>query len=85
MNLGDFLKKYGEDPALLRKARKGLYVFLSLVVVSDFFILHDHVIFLWDKIPGWWSFFGFISAVVMIFLSKAIGHVWLMKREDYYD
>jgi len=85
MNLGEFLRSYGEDPVFCRKERKGFYVFLGLVVVSDFFVHHDHVNFLWDKIPGWWSFYGFISTVVMIVLSKAIGHAWLMKSEDYYD
>ncbi len=85
MNLGDFFRKYGEDDIFCKKAKKGFYVFLGLVVISDFFVHHDHVNFLWDKIPGWWSAYGFISTVVMIVLSKAIGHAWLMKSEDYYD
>ena len=45
-----------------------------------------HVTYLWDKIPGWGAFYGFVSCVVIILVSKFIGHQGgIMKKEDYYD
>lgn len=34
---------------------------------------------------GFWSLFGFLSCVTIIFLSKWFGHLGIMKPEDYYD
>ncbi|MBN2467482.1 MAG: hypothetical protein JXD19_04965 [Deltaproteobacteria bacterium] len=39
----------------------------------------------WDKIPGFYAMFGFISCVVLIVLSKFLGKWWLKKGEEYYD
>jgi len=45
-----------------------------------------HVTYLWDKLPGWGAFYGFVSCVVIILVSKFIGHQGgIMKKEDYYD
>ncbi len=45
-----------------------------------------HVTYIWDKIPGWGAFYGFVSCVVIILVSKFIGHQGgIMKKEDYYD
>lgn len=62
-----------------------LYVILAVVLIADFFVPREHAEFLWDKIPGWSAFYGFISCVLLIVVSKFVGHVWLMKDEDYYD
>jgi hypothetical protein len=35
--------------------------------------------------PGFWSVFGFLSCLAIIFLSKWFGHLGIMKPEDYYD
>ncbi len=43
---------------------------------------HPHA---WDRIPGFYALFGFGACVVIIFVSKTLGKVWLEKREDYYD
>jgi len=59
-------------------------VSLIIVVISGFFI-HKHVIFPWDEIPIFNAVYGFISCVLIILISKEIGHKWLMKPEDYYD
>ena len=39
----------------------------------------------WDKTPGWSAFYGFVSCIFLIFIVKFIGHIWLYKKEDYYD
>lgn len=67
------------------KLKKIGYVTLAAVFVADFFVHRDHAIFIWDKIPGWSAFYGFVSCVVLILVSKFLGHHGIMKREDYYD
>jgi hypothetical protein len=36
-------------------------------------------------LPGFGSLYGLISCVLIIVVSKLLGKLWLMRREDYYD
>ncbi len=76
---------YLGDPQNAGRLKKLLYFTLAFVLIADFFVPREHAEFLWDKIPGWGALYGFISCVILIVVSKFIGHVWLMKKEDYYD
>ncbi len=77
---------YIGDPANSKQLKKLGYLALALVFISDFFVHRDHAIYLWDKIPGWGAFYGFVSCVVIILVSKFFGHQGgLMQGEDYYD
>jgi len=58
---------------------------LVLLILADFIIPRHEIHFFGDKIPGFWSLFGFISCVLIIVVSKWIGHHWLVRDEDYYD
>jgi hypothetical protein len=74
------------DPENSGKVKKIGYVLLVAVFVSDFFVHRDHAEYFWDKIPGWGAFYGLASCVVIILVSKFLGHQGgIMKREDYYD
>lgn len=69
-----------------RRFVKGIsYIALVLVVAADFVIHRHHVEHFWDRIPGFGAVYGLVSCVVIIIVSKYIGHAWLMKKEDYYD
>lgn len=68
-----------------KTVRKIAYAVLALLVVVDFFIPRHEIHFLGDKIYGFWSLFGFIACVLIIVVSKWIGHHGLMKDEEYYD
>ena len=49
-------------------------------------LFHIHRPHFWfEYIPAWGSLYGFVSCVVIIVVSKYLGKVWLMRREDYYD
>ena len=67
--------------------RRGLfYLVLVLIVVADFLVFREHAEYLWDRLPGWSAAYGFLSCVLLIFVSKFLGHQGgLMRREDYYD
>lgn len=67
------------------KIKRIAYGVLILLILVDFIIPRHEIHFFGDKIPGFWSFFGFIACVVIIVASKWLGKFGLMKDEDYYD
>ena len=67
-----------------KTVKKLAYGILVLLVAADFIIRHE-IHFFGDKIPGFWSLYGFISCVLIIVVSKWLGHHWLVRDEDYYD
>jgi len=68
-----------------KKVRRIAYGVLILLIITDFFIPRHEVHFFGDEIPGFWSLFGFIACVLIIVVSKWIGHLGLMQDENYYD
>ena len=59
---------------------------LILIVLADFVVPREHAEYLWERLPGWSAAYGFVSCVLLIFVSKFLGHrAGLMRREDYYD
>ncbi len=69
------------------------FLVLGLVVVWDILIVNkEHAHTHMEQIWGFWSFFGFGACVVIILVSKWIGHChWfggkfsIMAPEDFYD
>jgi vacuolar-type H+-ATPase subunit I/STV1 len=61
------------------------FVFLILTVVFDLYVKRHEMHFFGDAIIGFWSLFGIIGCLGMIIVCKGLSHVWLMKKEDYYD
>ena len=68
-----------------QKVKKFAYGLLVLLILVDFIIPRPEIHFFGDKIPGFWSLFGFISCALIIVVSKWLGQHWLMRDEDYYD
>ncbi len=74
------------DEEYARPRRRLFYLALVLIVVADFLVSRDHAEYLSDRLPGWSAVYGFLSCVLLIFVSKFLGHRGgLMRREDYYD
>lgn len=74
------------DTKFAKWRRRALVIVLVTVVIADFLVERDHGEFFWDDLSGWWAGFGFLSCVVIIVVSKAIGHQGrIMRDEDYYD
>lgn len=82
MELGKILENMVNNTKTLERIA---YVILALTVVLDLFIPRDYVHFFWDDIPGFSAVYGFISCILIIIVSKALGHYWLSRPEDYYD
>lgn len=77
---------YVGNPANVATLKKLSYVGLVLVVIADFLVHRDHAIYIWDKLPGFGALYGFVSCVLIILVSKFIGHqCGVMQDEDYYN
>jgi len=65
--------------------RYAAYAGMVVFFIIDIVMPRHHLTFFWDSIPGFSSFYGFISCVVIIIVSKFAGRIWLQKKENYYD
>ena len=61
------------------------YASLILIVIIDFFIPRHEIHFFGDRIPGFWSLFGLVACILIILISKWIGHLGIMQDENYYN
>jgi hypothetical protein len=83
--IGRIVRFFG-DSVYARLRRRLFYLVLVLIVAADFVVPREHAEFLWERLPGWSAVYGFLSCVILIFVSKFLGHQGgLMRREDYYD
>lgn len=58
---------------------------LALLVIGDWLLVDkEHAHTKAEHIPGFWAAFGFISCLLIIFVSKWYGHMGIMRKEDYY-
>jgi hypothetical protein len=59
---------------------------LALVGLALGFIAPpERVQHFWEKLPIFEAAFCFLGCLLIIFASKALGHLFLQKKEDYYD
>jgi hypothetical protein len=60
---------------------------LALSFLADFLLRsgQEHGDFLWSYILGFFALFGFVACVIIVVVSKLLGHYWLQRKEDYYD
>ena len=58
---------------------------LALLVLADFLAPSAYQRFPWDGIPGFGALYGFVSCVLIIVVSKALGYRFLYRKEHYYD
>ncbi len=58
---------------------------LGFVGALGLFVPAQPVQHAWEEIPVFEAVFGFFGCLIIILISKALGHLFLQKREDYYD
>ena len=81
MDLGKLLRALVERGSLLR--RIALVVLIGLVI-ADILVPSKYDRFPWESIGGFGAFYGFISCVLIIVVSKGLGYLALYRDEDYY-
>ena len=85
-----FLQRILEDPVRLKRLKLVFYATLALIAAAEVILpiaFHDeaHHHFAFEGWPAFGSAYGFVSCVVIILVSKFIGKLWLMRKEDHYD
>ena len=85
----NFLQRQLEDPVRFARIKRWSYAGLAVVALAEivlpFIFLGGESHFSFEDFPAWGSLYGLVSSVAIIVLSKLIGKLWLMRREDYYD
>ena len=84
----NFLQRQLENPVRLARIKRWFYVGLVVVAVGEIvvtLVFHGAHHFWFESVPAWGSLYGLASCVAIILVSKFLGKVWLMRREDYYD
>ena len=77
-------KKYWlDDPRNVNKLVYGVYAVCALLGLVDF-VYHKHTHFDFEKLPGFYGFFGLLAFTGLVFSAKAL-RIILKRREDYYD
>jgi len=80
VNFIDYLRE--RLPMVIRLS----YVVLALVALIDaVFVSKEHAHTAMERIPAFWSIFGFGACLLIIIFCKVFGHMGIMTREDYYD
>jgi hypothetical protein len=73
----------------MKRRKRWLYACLAMLALAEAIVLSvvqaDDAHFWYEDLPAWGSIYGLISCVVIIVMSKLLGKLWLMRREDYYD
>lgn len=86
-----FLEKYLEDPVRLARMKRWFYAILAAILISEAvaavpeLLYKDEPHFTFENWPAWGSLYGLVSCALIIVVSKLLGKVWLMRRENYYD
>ncbi len=83
-----FLQRQLEDPVRFARIKRWFYVGLAVVALAEIvlpYVFHEEHHFSFESWPAFGSIYGLVSCVVIIVVSKLLGKLWLMRREDYYD
>ena len=65
------------------------YAGLGVIAVTEVVSLHlfhvEPAHFWFEDIPAFGSIYGLVSCILIIVVSKLLGKLWLMRRENHYD
>ena len=85
----NFLERQLETPGRFIWIKRLFYAGLALVALAEIvlpYLFHDeHHHFSFESWPAFSSLYGLVSCVVIVVVSKILGKVWLMRRENHYD
>lgn len=72
-----------DNPRNVKILLYALYVICAILILLDF-VVHRHVTHSWEQLLGFYSIYGFIGCVSIVFGSKWL-RVLVKRDEDYYD
>jgi hypothetical protein len=84
-----FLERRLEDPVRLARMKRWLYASLAVIALTEVAAPRlfdaEPAHFWFEDVPAFGSFYGLVSCVLIIVVSKLLGKLWLMRPENYYD
>ena len=83
-----FLERWLEDPARRARLRRWSLMGLAAVALAEVvlpWISGRHSHFAFEDFPAFGALYGLISCIAIIVVSKFLGKLWLMRREDSHD
>ena len=87
----NFIERQLEDPVRFARIKRWFYTGLAVVALAEIVLplmFHGEDAHGEDghfSFPAFGSLYGLASCVAIIVVSKFLGKVWLMRREDYYE
>jgi hypothetical protein len=69
---------------MVRIVKYILIISIGVSMLIGLFFRPEHPHFWWEKISVFDAVFGFLGCILIVLGSKALGHHWLQKDEDYY-
>ena len=71
----------------LHTTKSFFYIGIAVMLVWSVVGVDKHHAHTWVEahIPGFWSLFGLLSCIVLIYFTGWFGKSGVMTREDYYD
>lgn len=82
MDLGKHLETLVTHAKPLRRV---MLVLMALLVLADVLIPTGYDRFVWESIGGFGAVYGFVSCMLILGVSKALGAALLNRPEDYYQ
>lgn len=83
------LQDYLGDPVRLKRLLLWSYAVLALIALTEIIVRYlvaaEPAHFWFEELPAWGSFYGLISCIAIVVVSKLLGKLWLMRGEHYYD
>lgn len=73
---------------MVRNSRRLSWVvmgIMAVIVVIDILVPTGYGRFPWDGIGGFGAVYGFVSCILIIVVSKALGYGLLYRPENYYE
>jgi len=74
---------------LKERQRGARYIFFGIVgavLIGSLLVDTSHAHTWMEKyIPGFWSIFGIVSCIVLIYFARWFGAAGIEREEDYYD
>jgi hypothetical protein len=62
-----------------------LGVFFVISLILEFTFLAGYDSHWWNSIPAFYAIWGFLSCIVIIYVSKWLGKLFIFRKENYYD
>ena len=82
LRLIDFLRD-----RLKTVVRVGIAVLVLLVLLDAIpaIVEKEHAHTAAERLPACWAVFGLLGCLLLVLISKTLGHLGVSTREDYYD